>query len=224
MGIQPRTLSARALRSMKPSSAPTSSSRSKARADRSIGSSRQPPNSRSPPIYRCSPNIRGEAPPGPQWTVEMGAWSPPPRLSDDELTAAKRVFYSMDQDGSGNIDKNELQCTMPSLGLSPSEEELQQLMDEADRASGGDANGKIELREFLGWYANTLRFKRDAPSDEARHAFHAVAGGQSGIMREELLRERLVQDFGLDVDVGAMFDLAAGQELALADFEKIVLG
>jgi len=157
----------------------------------------------------------------------MGARvAPPPRLTDDELMTAKTAFYRMDKDGSGSIDKQELQFMMPSLGQSPTEEELQQLMDEAERGTGGDADNKIELREFLSWYANTLRFKRDTSVDDARHAFHAVAGGKAGIDKENLqqLLVQPFQEFGLDIDVGAMFDLPPGRELELPDFEKLVLG
>jgi len=145
------------------------------------------------------------------------------RLSDKELITAKQTFFDMDKDGSGNIDKHELQFKLHSLGQSPTEEEVQQLLSEAERASGGDNNGRIERREFLSWYGNTLRHKSDTSSEDVRHAFQAVAGGKSGMCKENL-QQLLMQEYDLDVDVGTMFDLCAGQELALADFEKIVLG
>jgi len=144
------------------------------------------------------------------------------RLSDEELMTAKEAFFLMDKDGSGSIDKEELQFMLHSLGQSANEQELQCLMDEAE-GSCGDKNGKIELREFLSWYAHLLRNKRDTSSDDARHVFNAVACGETGL-RKESLQQLLAQDFDLDIDLGSMFELKENEEIGLPDFERIVLG
>ena len=50
----------------------------------------------------------------------------------------------MDKDKSGEIDKEEMKTAMASLGLSPSDEEVDDLFNKFDT----DRSGSIELVEF----------------------------------------------------------------------------
>merc|ERR1711871_543077 len=55
-----------------------------------------------------------------------------------------KIFEGMDVDQSGEIDKEEMKVAMKSLGLSPSDGEIDELFDKFDT----DRSGSIELVEF----------------------------------------------------------------------------
>ena len=62
-------------------------------------------------------------------------------------------------------DCQELGVVMRSLGQNPSEEELVEMVEEAD----SDGNGSIEFHEFLGLMVHLMN-KHD-PEEEIKHAF-----------------------------------------------------
>ena len=55
-----------------------------------------------------------------------------------------KIFEGMDKDKSGEIDKEEMKAAMASLGLSPSDMEIDDLFNKFDT----DRSGSIELVEF----------------------------------------------------------------------------
>ena len=54
----------------------------------------------------------------PKWNVTE--YKPPRKISDKELTEARKMFFEMDRDGSGSIDAEELGMMLRSLGQSHS--------------------------------------------------------------------------------------------------------
>jgi Ca2+-binding EF-hand superfamily protein len=55
-----------------------------------------------------------------------------------------QVFASLDTDGSGYLDHAELLHALNALGLAPTSEEMERLVDKYD----SDKDGKISRREF----------------------------------------------------------------------------
>jgi calmodulin len=62
--------------------------------------------------------------------------------TDAELRAAFQVF---DRDGSGTINTEELKEVMKSIGESLTDEEIEDMMKEADK----DGNGAIDCKNIL---------------------------------------------------------------------------
>jgi len=66
-------------------------------------------------------------------------------LSDEELAEFREIFNLVDLDKGGTISKSELKQLMNTLGLKPSQEELNAMVDEIDE----DGNGEIDFDEFV---------------------------------------------------------------------------
>ncbi len=65
-------------------------------------------------------------------------------LSAEQVKECKETFKMFDQDGDGTITTKELGIMMRSLGLNPTEDELQEMIQEVDE----DGNGEIDFDEF----------------------------------------------------------------------------
>ena len=65
-------------------------------------------------------------------------------LDEEQIIELKGVFEMFDFDGSGAIDAKELKQVMQNLGMNPTEEEVQRMMEDADE----DGSGEIEFQEF----------------------------------------------------------------------------
>ncbi|KAK9762648.1 hypothetical protein K7432_011429 [Basidiobolus ranarum] len=66
------------------------------------------------------------------------------QLTDKQFSECKEVFQELDRDNSGYIDKNNLRETMEALGQQPNDEDLDEMLDEADK----DGDGVIDFSEF----------------------------------------------------------------------------
>ena len=68
-----------------------------------------------------------------------------PHLTEEELAEFREIFNLVDLDKGGTISKDELKQLMNTLGLKPTQEELNQMVDEID----ADGNGEIDFDEFV---------------------------------------------------------------------------
>ena len=68
-----------------------------------------------------------------------------PHLTAEELAEFREIFNLVDLDKGGTISKDELKQLMHTLGLRPSQEELNAMVDEID----ADGNGEIDFDEFV---------------------------------------------------------------------------
>jgi calmodulin len=91
----------------------------------------------------------------------------------------------------GTITTKELGTVMRSLGQSPTEEELQEMVDEVD----ADGSGAIDLQEFLTLLARQMREASGADEDELREAFHVFDQDQNGFISRDELRH-VLQNLG----------------------------
>uniref|UniRef100_A0A0N5ACN4 EF-hand domain-containing protein n=1 Tax=Syphacia muris TaxID=451379 RepID=A0A0N5ACN4_9BILA len=68
----------------------------------------------------------------------------PEELTGEEIQEFGQAFKLFDKDGNGTMNIKELGAAMRTLGLNPTEEELQNMINEYDV----DGNGKIDFMEF----------------------------------------------------------------------------
>lgn len=156
-----------------------------------------------------------------KWHVEE-KWAPLRRLSTPELGAARRMFFTLDKDGSGSIDAEELGQAMRQLGQNPTEKELQELIKSVDE---GDCDGKIQLREFLNLYTRGLDTQSKTGISDLNDVFSALGGdarNPDAKVSTEHLHEVLLAEYGLDVDLGETFGVRRS-ELSVDDFGGLIL-
>jgi hypothetical protein len=70
-------------------------------------------------------------------------------ISDAELKQLRKLFSSIDEDGSGLLDRDEVHLLAEQLGASLSTAELDQAMREMDE----DGSGEVDFDEFAEWFA-----------------------------------------------------------------------
>jgi len=68
-----------------------------------------------------------------------------PGLSEAEVAEFQEIFNLVDVDHGGSISKDELRQLMHTLGLKPSQEEIDAMVSEIDQ----DGNGEIDFDEFV---------------------------------------------------------------------------
>ena len=91
------------------------------------------------------------------------------QLSEEQIEELREAFTLFDKDGDGTITVGELGTVIRSLGVEPSEEELQQMLDDAD----ADGNGIIDFPEFLTLMASKLMFEDE--DHEIKEAFRVFS-------------------------------------------------
>ncbi|KAH0686587.1 hypothetical protein R3W88_009122 [Solanum pinnatisectum] len=75
-----------------------------------------------------------------------------PKLDDDQIAELREIFRSFDRNNDGSLTQLELGSLLRSLGLKPSNDQLEDLIQKADRNS----NGLIEFSEFVALVAPEL--------------------------------------------------------------------
>jgi len=161
----------------------------------------------------------------PNWQVDKKEVRSRP-LEEKELVVARRMFFELDRDGSGSIDAEELGIMLRSLGQSPTEQEINELINSVDGGGSSAADGQIQLREFLVLYAQGLDSKGKAGSTDVNDCFLSMGGNpraKDSTVAAAHVHDVLMREFDLDVDVEAVFPTKGG-ELARSDFETLLLG
>ena len=74
-------------------------------------------------------------------------------LTEEQIAEFKEAFALFDKDNTGSILSSELATVMRSLGLSPSEAEVADLLNEIDV----NGNHRIEFSEFLALMSRQLK-------------------------------------------------------------------
>ena len=105
-------------------------------------------------------------------------------LQTCKISTCEEVFKIFDTDGNGTICETELGIVLRALGQNPTQEELKDLMEEADL----NENGAIEFNEFLVMMIEQMNKPDPAFSeDNLLHAFETFdSDGDGFIMISEL--------------------------------------
>ena len=137
------------------------------------------------------------------------------KITDEQLESFKETFMMFDKDGDGTVSTKELGAVMRSLGNNPTQEELEELIDDADR----DGSGSVDFREFV-----ELMIKREAEKetiDDLKQVFRVFDKDGNGYVStseikfvlnsvglhfsdEEILE--MVQEADIDGDQHVSFD------------------
>ena len=102
-------------------------------------------------------------------------------ISEDKINEFKEAFNIFDKDKDGYITTKELGDIMKNLGQSPSEAELQDMINEVDI----DGNGTIDFKEFLGLMARKMR--ESDSEEELIEAFKVFDRDGNGLISSEEL-------------------------------------
>merc|ERR1712122_474547 len=81
------------------------------------------------------------------------------QLTEEQIAEFKEAFSLFDKDGDGTITTKELGTVMRSLGQTPTEAELHDMINEVDN----DGSGTIDFAEFLSLMSKKMK---DADSEE----------------------------------------------------------
>jgi calmodulin len=130
-------------------------------------------------------------------------------LTEEQIAEFKEAFQIFDKDGDGTITTKELGTVMRSLGQNPSDEDLQEMIEEVDE----DKNGTIDFREFLGLMAKKMKetdteeelieafkvFDRDGNGKISSHELRFVMTSAGEDLSEEDIEE-MIHDADTDKD------------------------
>merc|ERR1712233_104878 len=75
------------------------------------------------------------------------------QLTEEQIAEFKEAFSLFDKDGDGTITTKELGTVMRSLGQTPTEAELQDMINEVD----ADGSGTIDFAEFLSLMSKKMK-------------------------------------------------------------------
>ena len=112
-----------------------------------------------------------------------------------------------------------------SLGQNPTEEELKELIASVD--DGDDADGQLQLREFLKLYTQGLdsKAKGKAGKDDVNNVFAALGGDPrdeaSKVLRDDFIKT-MMEQYDLELDLDSAFG-KSGDSLNKGDFEAFLI-
>ncbi|KAL5248187.1 hypothetical protein ACHWQZ_G017385 [Mnemiopsis leidyi] len=141
------------------------------------------------------------------------------KLSDDQIAEFREAFSLFDKDGDGTITTTELGTVMKSLGQSPCESDLQDMINEVD----ADGNGTIDFKEFLEMM--TKHMKEADCDQELREAFKVFdRNGDGKITADEL--KTVMHNLGetlTDEEIDQMIEEADTNKDGYVDYEEFCI-
>merc|ERR1719263_883783 len=104
-------------------------------------------------------------------------------------------------------------------------------MRDADRGSSNEekfeegGNGKIEMREFLKWYGAICNEDKGTEDQDILDAYRAFGPtDKEQPISKDKLKEQLMEQYGLEVDVDSLFVNAVGNEISHDAFTQVIAG
>jgi len=148
----------------------------------------------------------------PQSWVETGGVGIVAKIAGD----ADQIFRQIDENGDGEIDKEELKKLFQVLGCRVSEDDLDQVFDELDV----EKTGAINEKEFNRWYTSSTELVKS----QVRHVFDSLDVDNSGTIDKMELMALLVQldpqvtDSDVDAAVEEMYQHGSREEITFEEF------
>merc|ERR1719473_913639 len=149
--------------------------------------------------------------------------SAPMEFTDEQKKEFRKNFNLFDKKRTGSMPIADMGTVLRSLGQTPTEAELQALMEEVDK----DKSGTIEFDEFVDLMARTNKSK-DQMEEEIKNAFLTFDADNSGyITREELVETLTTMGDPVDEEtINGMIaeaDLDGDGKIDYKEFTKIML-
>ena len=107
------------------------------------------------------------------------------QLTEQQISEFREAFSLFDKDGDGHVTAKELMIVLSSLGVTPTQEEVSQMIEEVDVNS----NGEIEFEEFCVLMVRNMKDKDDLQT--FTEAFKILDSDGSGEIDKEELKEML---------------------------------
>ncbi|XP_048585333.1 calmodulin isoform X2 [Nematostella vectensis] len=104
------------------------------------------------------------------------------KLTEEQIDEYRDAFKFFDKDGNGHITTRELGAIMRSLGQNPTENELQDMVNEVDY----DGNGVVDFHEFVNMMINQNNNTLD--QNELLEAFRTFDGDDKGYIFSNEIR------------------------------------
>ena len=101
------------------------------------------------------------------------------QLTEEQIAEFKDVFCLFDKDGDESITSKELGAVMKTLGQTPTEAELNDMINEID----ADGNGTIDFPEFLSLMARKM--KDSDTEEELIEAFKVFDQDGNGLIKAD---------------------------------------
>uniref|UniRef100_A0A0D9XTM5 EF-hand domain-containing protein n=1 Tax=Leersia perrieri TaxID=77586 RepID=A0A0D9XTM5_9ORYZ len=105
-------------------------------------------------------------------------------LSEQQISDFRDAFSLFDKNNDGCISREELATVLTSLGMAPSQEDLQDMIVAVDE----DGNGTIEFDEFLSIMKKKLHENGNDDEEELRKAFRIFDKDDNGFISPNELR------------------------------------
>ncbi|PUZ37085.1 hypothetical protein GQ55_9G089400 [Panicum hallii var. hallii] len=140
-------------------------------------------------------------------------------LTGEQRLAFQEAFSLFDKNGDGCITMEELAAVTRSLGLDPSDQELNDMMSEVDM----DGNGIIDFQEFQSLIARKMK---DGDGDEElKEAFEVLDKDQNGFISPNELRTVMINlgEKMTDQEVEQMIREADTDGDGLVNYDEFVL-
>merc|ERR1711998_185071 len=145
-------------------------------------------------------------------------------LTKQQLHDIHEAFNLFDKDGDGAITAKELGEVMGQMGLNPTEDDLQDMINEVDT----DGSGMIEIDEFIQLMVMKEKAAGFSQEDEIRAVFEIFDTDKNGSISHEELRKGMAK-FGEYLSEGEVtelikdIDLDGNGELDFNEFHQFVL-
>lgn len=146
------------------------------------------------------------------------------KLTPSQIAEYKEVFATFDRDGDGTVDASELGAVMGSLGVNPSDAEIQQMIDEVDT----DGNGTIDFGEFCALMVS--KTATTDPAEELSNVFRMLDKDEDGaITIDDLAQVAESVQWGSEKpprpeDLEAMLQLCGANGRVTKDILQAILG
>lgn len=141
-------------------------------------------------------------------------------LSPAQLVEIQQAFAKFDRDGDGHIEAKELRTVMNVMGISPTDEQLTEMIGAVDT----DGNGAIEFEEFIELMAR--RMLKDDGQLELEKAFALFDADGSGEVTLSEVRDLMTSvGQGLSEDeiqeLMTMADTDGNGKISLEEFKAM---